>query len=232
MLVEILKESIYCDSHLVARKFGKKHAYVVRNIQSVIEDLEKLRVTTDHPKIMTEEREYRGQKYIAYLMDRNFFILLVMRFKGKSAIVWQLKFIDSFNKMEKALLQQSLNQNSLEWKHVRTQGIEMRKHETDIIKKFVSYATNQGSKSAKWYYKHITNATYKCLNLMQYKNPKLRDTLDFMELSQLVVAENIASNNLIKYMDIGEHYKVIFELVKQDLLKYADIVLLNNVDKV
>ena len=38
-----------------------------------------------------------------------------------------------------------------------------------------------------------------------------------MELSQLMVAENVAKQAIKKYISKGEHYKTIFVLVKQDL---------------
>ena len=67
----------------------------------------------------------------------------------------------------------------------------------------------------------MTNATYKALGLIQHKKPKIRDTLDCMELSQLMVAENVAKQSIRKHMDEGEHYKTVFALVKQDLEDYA-----------
>jgi hypothetical protein len=124
--------------------------------------------------------------------------------------------------MEAALLKQHENNNDNEWLKVRSQSKALRLQQTDVIKDFVEYATNQGSKSAKFYYKHVTNATYKALGLIQHKKPKLRDTLDCMELSQLMVAENVAKQSIRKHMNGNEHYKDIFLLVKQDLIAYAE----------
>ena len=70
-------------------------------------------------------------------------------------------------------------------------------------------------------------ATYKALQLIQHKQPKLKDTLDMMELAQLMVAENVAKKAIQKYMEQGEHYKTIFVLVKQDLEKLADTLLIS-----
>jgi len=136
-----------------------------------------------------EERNYRGKKYTAYLMDREFFSLLSMRFKGKKALEWQVKFNAAFYDMEKLLLAEAWNSQSDPWLSSRKKGKQIRKDTTDVIKEFVEYATAQDSKSAKFYYKHITNATYRALGLLVYKKPKIRDTLDMMEINQLATAE-------------------------------------------
>ena len=160
-------------------------------------------------------------------MNRDGYMFLVMNISTKKAHSKKLAFIRAFNEMEKRLL--SLNENSKdnEWLRVRGQSKELRLQQTDVIKEFVEYATNQGSKSAKFYYKHVTNATYKALDLIQHKKPKLRDTLDCMELSQLMVAENIAKKSIKKHMNNNEHYKVVYELVKQDLLDFGSSLMLD-----
>ena len=220
-LVEVKKSEIYCDSHIVAKKFGLKNAYIVDRIKKVISDIGELRVNGVDPKVMTEEREYRGNKYTAYLMNRDFFSFLVMRFKGKKAIEWQLKFIAAFNAMEKRILTADENATDPKWLGQREQGKIARLEETDVIKDFVEYATGQGSKSAKFYYKHITNATYKALGMMVQKKPKLRDTMDLYAISELLLAERIAKNSIKRYMELGRDYKDIYTSVKDDLLYFG-----------
>ena len=216
-----------CDSTDVARSFGYKHVDVVRVIKKLNQDIESLRAVSNPPKIFEYDNEYRGQNFVAYRMTREYFSLLAMRFKGVKALSWQIKFNSAFYEMERILLQQNKNKDSEEWVTARTQSKQMRLHQTDVIKDFVNYATEQGSVNAKFYYKHITNATYSALNLIQHKKPKLRDTLDLMELSQLMVAETVAKKRLQAYMSQGEHYKAIFSLVKQDLTNFGSSLLLD-----
>ena len=220
-LVEVKRNEIYCDSHIVAKKFGLKNAYIVDRIKKVIEDIGELRVNGVDPQVMKEEREYRGNKYTAYLMNRDFFSFLVMRFKGKKAIEWQLKFIAAFNAMEKRILSADSNATDPLWLGQRDQGKIARLEETDVIKEFVDYATSQGSTKAQYYYKHITNATYKALGLMVQSRPKLRDTMDLYEISELLLAERIAKNAIKRYMDLGRHYKDIYTSVKDDLIAFG-----------
>lgn len=216
-IVEVRGSSVVCDSAVVAKRFGFKHNHVIKVIDKLILDINSIKGNPECPLIYKEERHYRGTDYEAYIMSREFFSLLCMRFKGEKALEWQMKFNSAFYEMESALLKQSENKKDPQWLKVRSQSKALRLQQTDVIKDFVEYATNQGSKSAKFYYKHITNATYRALHLIQHKKPKLRDTLDTMELSQLMVAENVAKSSIRKHMNEGEHYKTVFTLVKQDL---------------
>jgi len=220
-LVEVKDKEIYCDSHLVARKFGYKHANVVNVIVKLEGDLSKLRVGTNYPKTVSEERVYRGLKYTSYLMNREFFSLLVMRFRGLKALEWQVKFNDAFYQMERMILKADFNTQDQKWISQREQGKIARREETDVIKVFVEYATAQGSKSAKFYYKHITNATYKALGLMVQRKPKLRDAMDLYEMASLILAEKQAQDSIKKYMDLGRDYKDIYESVKDDLVNFG-----------
>lgn len=225
-LVELKNSEIVCDSSMVAKKFGVKHAYMTRIIKKLIEDLSHIKGDLGSPLIYKESRHYRGSDFEAYVMGREFFSLLCMRLKGKKALEWQVRFNSAFYQMEAALLQQAKNGEDSEWLRVRTQSKALRLQQTDVIKEFVEYATAQGSQSAKFYYKHYTNATYKALGLIQHKKPKLKDTLDCMELSQLMVAENVAKKSIRKHMENGEHYKTVFVLVKQDLIALGETLMI------
>ena len=154
-------------------------------------------------------------------MNRDFFSFLVMRFKGKKAIKWQLEFIAAFNAMETRLLLADSNANDPSFLKIRDQGKIARLQETDVIKDFVVYATEQGSKSAKFYYKHITNSCYRALGLIVQRKPKLRDTMDIMELAELQLMEHRAGLLLKKYMDLGRDYRDIYNSVKDDLLDFG-----------
>ena len=88
------------------------------------------------------------------------------------------------------------------------------------------YATQQGSKSAKFYYKHITNATYKALGLLEQRKPKIRDTLGLMEISQLSTAEYMVQSALRKYMDDKIPYNILYKMVVSDLERFANTLFL------
>jgi Rha family phage regulatory protein len=224
-LVETRKGEIYCDSSVVSRKLGQKHNEVVKRIAKLCEDL---RGVSNSPKIpILEERNYRGRDYTAYLMTREFFSLLAMRFQGGKALEWQVKFNNAFYAMEKMLLLEATNKQNDKWITDRDHGKQIRIETTDIIKDFVDYATNQGSKSAKFYYKHVTQATYKALGLLTLKEPTIRNTLDIYELSQLSTAEQLVQRSFKKHMKDEIPYKIIYKYVVRDLGLFSDSLLLD-----
>jgi len=220
-IVEVKKGEVFCDSNMVAKKFGVKHADVVNKMKTIIPKLDDFRVEAFYPKYWTEERNYRGKNYTAYLMNRDCFMVLGMRFDTKRSRKWQGQFIAAFNVLENQVLIADKNATDVKWLGHRQLLTDGRKNETDVIKEFVEYATVQGSTKAKFYYKHITNATYKALGLMIQKNPKLRDTLNLYEISELLLAERVAQSSLKKYMELKRGYKDIYVSVKEDLVIFA-----------
>lgn len=220
-LVEVRNKEIYCDSSLVARKFKMKHNKVVRTIEAVIPNLGDFMGTGCTPSVSKEKRNYRGRDYDVYILNRDAFLVIAMRFDTKLARHWQGMFIAAFNAMEQRLLVADLNASDPEFLKIRNQGKIVRLRETDIIKEFVDYATNQGSKKAKFYYKHITNSCYRALGLLVQNNPKLRDTMDVMELAELQLMENRAGLLLKKYMKLGRNYKDIYSSLKNDLGEFG-----------
>ena len=223
-LVRVIQGDIVTTSNIVGNEFGIAHNELMRKIENLTVEISTVRFSE-----MYEPHTYvnaRGREYQNYLINRDGYMFLVMNISTKKAHSKKLAFIDAFNAMETVLLKYESNQADPEWKTLRSQTKAVRKQETDAIKLFTEYATQQGSQSAKWYYKHVTNATYGCLNLIQEKQPKLRDTLDILELATLASAEHVARQSLLKHMDEGEHYKAIFVMVKQDLETFAKALML------
>lgn len=232
-IVHLEGKKVVCSSLDLSKKINTKHRDVLRAIDKILEDYPDLMVGQDHPNqeeiLWFESQNYRGQDFDACFMNKEFFSLLMMRFKTPKAREWQRKFNSAFHKMERALLKEQVNKNNIEWQKAREQSKAIRHDTTDVIKQFVDYATEQGSKSAKFYYKHDNDACYSALQLIQHKQPKLRDTLDALELAQLMIAESVAKKAIVKYMSEGEHYKAIFVLVKQDLEGLAGTMMIGHV---
>ena len=225
-LVKHDKIGSYCESDIVARKFGLQHADVVRTIEKLDSELGDLSLVGNKGKLTEFDGHYRGTDYKAYRMDRRFFSLLAMRFKGKKALEWQVKFNDAFYAMEEALLKATKNKSDIEWHSARLMGKSERIEETDAIKLFVEYAKNQGSKNAGHYYSNITNCSYRALELMAQKHPRLRDTMAGYELAELMLAERMISVKLIEYMDAERNYKDIYQCIKEDLGQFSKTMLM------
>lgn len=208
------------SSQLVADKFNKVHAKLVR-------DIERLHCSDEFKRANFGKCTFKNKmnrEYEGYMMTRDGFSFLCMGFTGKKAAEWKEAYINAFNAMEKQLLQKS---DSLEWKQARIQSNSARRSFTDIVKRFVEYATKQGSKSAGMYYMNITKMEYAALELTErgQKLPKgFRDTLDCMDLCFLSTAEQVAKNALQQGMEMQMHYKEIYQLAKERVFVYAETV--------
>lgn len=96
------------SSREVAINFEKRHADVIKVIDSKISENEKLR-SQKYFIENTYKVEGNNRTYKEYLMTRDGFSFLVMGFTGSKADDWKLKYIEAFNKMEQQLKNPFLN---------------------------------------------------------------------------------------------------------------------------
>lgn len=98
-LVIMRNQQAVTTSLQVAETFGKNHKDVLRALDNLKIGSSKLR------RQMFAESTYvnRGKKYRQVYMNRDGFTLLAMGFTGDRALNFKLKYIQAFNKMEKAI---------------------------------------------------------------------------------------------------------------------------------
>jgi len=237
-LVKIKRNEILCDSRVLAEKFGKQHQHIIQKLDKLISNLaildsEKLLTENKHKTEIFKEKthSYRGQSFRYFEMNKPAFSLFVMGFTGQKALKWKRIFNDAFYQMEQSLLRQS----NLEWQGTREQGKQIHISLTDEVKTFIEYAKNQGAneKGANMYYSNITKMEYKALGLIE-KNEKIskdfRNTLDSMDLHNLLAAENVARKALMDGMQQELHYKDIFQLAKNNVTQLADIMVIKFIE--
>lgn len=89
----------------IAKVFEKEHKNILRDIENLFED-----IPQDFNELNFELVEYtdaKGEKRPMYNLTRDAFTLLAMGFTGKKAMRFKVLYIETFNAMEKALLEQS-----------------------------------------------------------------------------------------------------------------------------
>lgn len=97
------------------------------------------------------------------------------------------------------------------WLGIRRETKQVRNQEADMIKKFVEYATGQGSKNAKRYYAHLTNLANKRCGIKAGE----RDKADPKTLLRLKSMETLIEMRLETLMKNNIPYKEIFSDVKE-----------------
>ena len=133
-LVYLKNDEAVCSSLQVAEKFEKRHANVMRAIDSLVKN-----DSTQNCVQCFKEATYKdstGKSNKMYVMNRDGFTFLVMGFTGKKANEWKWQYIKAFNQMEKFIREKETQA----WIDSRKTGKLTRKAETDTIKKLVENA--------------------------------------------------------------------------------------------
>jgi Rha family phage regulatory protein len=104
-LVITYKKQVSTTSRLVAQKFEKRHADVLRAIEN-LECSPNFRERNFALSLYTRKLSAGGSKQEKeYILSRDGFTMLVMSFTGAKAAQFREEFIDEFNRMEAVLRQ-------------------------------------------------------------------------------------------------------------------------------
>lgn len=106
----------------ISQHFNKKHKHVLRDIQDLRSNLPKLFVESNFgPMFHTVDAGNGATRRVPiFYLTRDAFSLLVMGFTGPAALRWKLRYIEAFNSLEAAVLQ---NQTELAREAGYTQGV-------------------------------------------------------------------------------------------------------------
>ena len=231
-LVHTIRGEVYTSSKIIAEMLsGSKdqHRNILKTIEFLLKNAE-FQSRSDATVFIHESgsifkettfKNKMGRKYKAYDMNEQAYMFLAMQLgQYKNALEVQGLIIQSFMIMKQALM----NKHNATFIEKRNQGKIARKDETDAIKEFVEYATNQGSKSASMYYQNITKMTNKALEiLLQSKDGKpLRDLATVAELGFIQVVDNRASQAIQDGMNRKLPYKEIYKFAKTEVESIVD----------
>lgn len=108
-------DQVLTNSLLVAEKFGKRHADVIRSIENILntED-ESLNAKMRLAFVSATYEDSTGKSNPVYVMNRKGFSILVMGYTGIKALRFKNDFYDAFDLMEKALKEQQKPLSQLE----------------------------------------------------------------------------------------------------------------------
>lgn len=119
----------------------------------------------------------------------------------------------------------SYSADAKSWTLARDESKASRRVETDIIAKFIEYAKNQGSQSAELYYVNFSKMVNSQLLEFEGKAPpKLRDSLNSVQLHSISVAESIIARTLVECMTAKRPYKEVYQLAKQKIETLGSVV--------
>jgi Rha family phage regulatory protein len=98
---ELVSPEMRTTSRVVAEKFGKRHADVLRGIENATKDLPE--GFTERNFALSSYLDSTGRALPQYQLTRDGFTLITMGFTGRAAMEWKIRFIEAFNAMEAEL---------------------------------------------------------------------------------------------------------------------------------
>lgn len=211
-------------SLLIAEKFEKRHADVIRAIQKT----ECSEAFAERNFALSEYLDSTGRKLPMYLLTEKGFSKLVMGFTGKKAAEWQERFIEAFFSMRDYLNRESIrisvnHQNPL-WMAEREALKLLRKDVTDEIKDLVADAKAAGSSSAHMLYTNYTVLAYSIFKVEDGVLHGVRERLDRRQIQFLSVCETIILTEVHALREAGTHYKEIYQIVKKKVQAYCEAI--------
>lgn len=132
-----------------------------------------------------------------------------------------------FFRQRKLLNKIIIQKQNSDWQAKRAAGLIERRLETDTIKDFIEYATEQGSKNAKMYYVNITkmeNNSLLNIELLNQKFENMRDVVDGFDLTSLQMADKIVAQAIREGMRDHDHYKDIYETARDRVEAFALVI--------
>lgn len=166
-----------------------------------------------------------GRPDESYLLNEDQFILLLVLVKNcPQSVPLKVRLVDEFKRVKQALAQHLATQSSDGWKMARADGKAIYHQKTDVIKQFVDYAIEQGSKHAQMYYVNFAKTENSALFFLEQKYPNVREMLSIRQLMMVAVADQVIEKALTEGMDKGLHYKDIYSLAKERIIEFSNVV--------
>jgi len=104
----VINGGVRVSSIEVALSYGKRHSDVIRAIEKSGQSQQ----FTERNFALSEYKDGSGKKNKYYLMTRDGFSCLIMKFTGDKAAQWRESFLDAFNKMESFIKNEAIRKRS------------------------------------------------------------------------------------------------------------------------
>ncbi len=212
LLVMEKRSQAVTTSKNISEQFKKNHQHVLEKIRN-LDCSKEFWQSNFRPSTY---KDSRGKTQSDYIVTKDGFIFLVMGFKGEKASEFKEKYISQFNKMEKFIH----HKQSEEYIEARKDSKLLQKSTMDVVKDFVEYAKDNGSKSADRYY-IIYNKLVN--NILGIESNSL-DNLDSKELLMRSKILDYISKNVSIDIKNELYYKDIYKNCKYKLESMIDFI--------
>ncbi len=219
--VEIYNNEARAGTFLIAQGFKKEHRLVlelIKKYRSDFEDLARLNRRKSRPQ------KRKGPPVKEFLLTEEQTAFLGTLFRNNSQVVkFKKKLVREFFKMRRALEGVRAQQKDPVWLETREKGKPLRLDSTDTMKEFKTYAVEQGSQNADWYYVSLTKMLNGLLFIVDGKFKNLRNMMTSRQLMTIADGDMVIEKALADGMKKKTHYKDIYKLAKERVELFAEL---------
>lgn len=156
------------------------------------------------------------------------FLITLMR-NSEVVLGFKEKLTVAFFQMRNVLANLASQKSSSEWLDMRMSGKIVHRKKTNAIKRFVEYATVQGSQSADKYYVALAKMENSALFFLEQKFKNVRKALVVRQLLIASMADDVIKNALDEGMEKKLDYRDCYQLAKRRVFAFADVVKMSTV---
>jgi len=220
-MIEVNGKRSFVRSRVLAKGCEIEHEACGLLIRKYTDDLNDVGLTD----LGSESYKTGGRSGTEFLLDeqQSTFLITLMRNSKQVVKFKKLLTIEFFQQRERLAISSAM-QSDIHRIAVRDDGKQIYFQKTDVIKQFVDYATEQGSRSAAKYYCTLAKMENNALFFFEQKYKNLREVLTIKQLMQVSTADDVIEKALKEGMEKEMPYKDIYKLAKERVISFADII--------
>lgn len=217
--VAIIEGEGRVGSFLISQGLEREHKSVLQLINDFKDKFEYFGV------LKTQKLKSTGGRAAnEYLLDEDQFMFLGTLLRNNEKVVeFKFRIIKQFKKCREELEALRSHKHEQPYQVTRDAGKIVRRQTTDVMQKFVEYASEQGSKNADKYYIAISKMLNDLLFTVEGKHKNLRELLTTQQLMTVSSAEQIIDKGLSVGMANKKFYKDIFQEVKGKVQIFVEL---------
>lgn len=155
-----------------------------------------------------------GRPEIIYHLNEQQATLLMTYLKNTEVVrAFKKELVRQFYAMRSLLLERA----SPVWQDARSLGKEIRRQETEAIKRLVDYAAAQGSQKAGMYYVNLSRLADATVGIVE------RDRAQVVQLTALLLVEQTIAREITAGIKAGAPYWAIYRAIRDRLAAFPAV---------
>lgn len=221
-LVLVENNKAYTTTRIIAEGCNIEHNAAMKLVKKYENDLNSLGGTSrfEIRKFKTSGRP--GEEAILD-EEQTTFLITLMR-NSPQVVSFKKNLTKAFFKQRRIISSLIMQRDNPDWQNVRRDGKSVYKQKSDIIKKFVEYATSQGSNNAMRYYSNLAKMENSALFFFEQKYKNMREVLTIKQLMQIATADDVIEKALSEGMEMNMPYRDCYQLAKQRVVAFSEII--------